>query len=192
MRPSRPARPRVRRLPTASSQARRSDDVKVLWAPWRLSYVSSVDTGTGCIFCDKPRAATPEARSEHLVLRTTEHASVLMNLFPYANGHLMVAPRAHTAEYARLDAVTSQALQSELQRSVRVLTRAFSPAGFNIGMNLGRAAGAGITEHLHWHVVPRWVGDTNFMPALADTRVMPEHIANTYSRLLPLFEDDKE
>jgi ATP adenylyltransferase len=166
--------------------------VKVLWAPWRLSYVSSVDSGSGCIFCDKPRAQSPEQKSEGLVLRVTEHASVLMNLFPYANGHIMVAPREHTSDYARLDAVTSQALQAELQRTVRVLTRAFSPAGFNIGMNLGRAAGAGIADHLHWHVVPRWVGDTNFMASLADTRVMPEHIANTYARLLPLFDDDKE
>lgn len=166
--------------------------MKVLWAPWRLSYVSSVDSGSGCIFCDKPLLATPGLRSEHLVLRVTERASVLMNLFPYANGHIMVAPRTHTADYAGLDAETSEALQAELRRAVRVLERAFSPAGFNIGMNLGRAAGAGITEHLHWHVVPRWIGDTNFMPALADTRVMPDHLANTYARLLPLFEEDKE
>jgi ATP adenylyltransferase len=166
--------------------------VKVLWAPWRLSYVTSDSPGSGCIFCDKPLARTPEQKSEHLVLRVSERASVLMNLFPYANGHIMVAPRAHTSDYAGLDAETSQALQAELQRTVRVLTRAFSPAGFNIGMNLGRAAGAGITEHLHWHVVPRWIGDTNFMPALADTRVMPEHIAETYARLLPLFDQDQE
>jgi ATP adenylyltransferase len=166
--------------------------VKVLWAPWRLSYVSSAFSGSGCIFCDKPRAETAELRREHLVLSVTEHASVLMNLYPYANGHIMVAPRVHTCDYPHLAPGLSQALQAELQRTVRVLTRAFSPAGFNIGMNLGRAAGAGITEHLHWHVVPRWIGDTNFMPALADTRVMPDHLANTYARLLPLFEEDKE
>jgi len=163
----------------------------VLWAPWRLSYVSRPDAGTGCIFCDKPLAAGAEARRESLVLRVTEHASVIMNLFPYANGHILVAPRAHTADYAGVDARTLAELQAELQRVVRVLDRAFSPAGFNIGMNLGRAAGAGIADHLHWHVVPRWIGDTNFMPMLADTRVMPEHLADTYDRLLPLFAGEQ-
>jgi ATP adenylyltransferase len=163
----------------------------VLWAPWRLSYVEKPDSTTGCIFCDKPGASSPEERRDGLVLRITEHSSVIMNLFPYAHGHLMVAPRRHTADYAGLDAATSAALQAELQRAVRVLTRAFSPAGFNIGMNLGRPAGAGIADHLHWHVVPRWIGDTNFMPALADTRVMPEHLSATYERLLPLFTEDE-
>jgi len=164
--------------------------VKVLWAPWRLSYVEKPDAASGCIFCDKPRAPTAAARREDLVLRVTEHASVIMNLFPYANGHILVAPRQHTANFAGLDGDTSAALQAELRRVVDVLTRAFSPAGFNIGMNLGRAAGAGIADHLHWHVVPRWVGDTNFMPMLADTRVMPEHLIATYERLLPLFGEE--
>jgi ATP adenylyltransferase len=165
--------------------------MRVLWAPWRLGYVEKPDTASGCIFCDKPKATTAEALREHLVLRTTDDASVIMNLFPYANGHIMVAPRVHTSDFANMDAQTSASLQSELRRVVRVLTRAFSPAAFNIGMNLGRAAGAGIADHLHWHVVPRWVGDTNFMPVLADTRVMPEHLANTYERLLPLFAEDE-
>ena len=163
----------------------------MLWAPWRLSYVEKPDAAAGCIFCDKARAESADARREHLVLRVTEHASVIMNLFPYANGHLMVAPRQHTADFAGLDAHTSGQLQAELQRVVRVLTRAFAPAAFNIGMNLGRASGAGIADHLHWHVVPRWVGDTNFMALLADTRVMPEHLAATYERLLPLFAQEE-
>jgi len=164
--------------------------VRVLWAPWRLSYVSQPDAASGCIFCDKPGAEDPSARRDDLVLRVTEHVSVIMNLFPYASGHLLVAPRQHTADYVALSAHTSAELQAELQRAVRVLTRAFAPAGFNIGMNLGRPAGAGIADHLHWHVVPRWIGDTNFMPMLADTRVMPEHLAATYQRLLPLFEEE--
>jgi ATP adenylyltransferase len=162
--------------------------VRVLWAPWRLSYVEKPDDRSGCIFCDKPGLALPERRREQLVLRSTEHASVIMNLFPYANAHLLVAPRAHTADFARLPAALAAHLQAELQLAVRVLEKAFAPAGFNIGMNLGRPAGAGIAEHLHWHVVPRWVGDVNFMAALADTRVMPEHLLATYDRLLPLFE----
>lgn len=164
--------------------------MKVLWAPWRLSYVEKPDAASGCIFCDKPKAATATARRESLVLRVTDHASVIMNLFPYANGHVLVSPRRHTADFASLDAATSLALQEELQRVVRVLTKAFAPAGFNVGMNLGRPAGAGIADHLHWHVVPRWIGDTNFMPMLAETRVMPEHLEATYARLLPLFEEE--
>jgi ATP adenylyltransferase len=164
--------------------------VKVLWAPWRLSYVEKPDAATGCIFCDKPKSEGEAARRDSLVLRVTDHASVMMNLFPYANGHILVAPRRHTADFAALDVETSEALQAEVRRVVRVLTRAFSPAGFNVGMNLGRPAGAGIADHLHWHVVPRWIGDTNFMPMLADTRVMPEHLLATYDRLLPLFGED--
>lgn len=164
--------------------------MRVLWAPWRLSYVSGSDAKSGCIFCDKPLAGDAGERRAQLVLRVTDHASVLMNLYPYASAHLMVAPRRHTGDFTSLDAEVAGQLQSELQRCVRVLTRAFSPAGFNIGMNLGRAGGAGIDDHLHWHVVPRWVGDTNFMPMLADTRVMPEHLEATYDRLLPLFAED--
>lgn len=164
--------------------------MRVLWAPWRLSYVENVDRPVACIFCDKPAAQSADARREQLVLRTTEHVSIIMNLFPYSNGHMLVSPRRHTADFDALNERVSAELQSELRRVVRVLTRAFSPAGFNIGMNLGRAAGAGIADHLHWHVVPRWVGDTNFMPVLADTRVMPEHLLATYDRLLPLFAED--
>lgn len=164
--------------------------MKVLWAPWRLGYVEKPDPVSGCIFCDKPTASSAAARREDLVLRVTDDVAVIMNLFPYANGHLLVAPRRHTADFAGLDAATSASLQAEVQRSVRVLTRAFRPAGFNVGMNLGRPAGAGIADHLHWHVVPRWVGDTNFMPVLDDVRVMPEHLLATYDRLLPLFEEE--
>lgn len=164
--------------------------MRVLWAPWRLGYVEKPDASSGCIFCDKPQLVGLEAKREALVLRVTEHASVLMNLYPYANGHILVAPHRHTADFVGLAAEVSAALQAELQLAVRVLTRAYSPAGFNVGMNLGRPAGAGIAEHLHWHVVPRWVGDVNFMASLADTRVMPEHLATTYDRLLPLFEEE--
>lgn len=164
--------------------------MRVLWAPWRLAYVENVDSSPGCIFCDKPATQTEEDRRKHLVLRVTDHASIIMNLFPYSNGHLLIAPRSHTSEFSVLDPRLSAELQSELQLATRVLARAFSPAGFNIGMNLGRAGGAGIADHLHWHVVPRWVGDTNFMPMLADTRVMPEHLLATYDRLLPLFAEE--
>ena len=114
---------------------------------------------------------------------------VLLNRFPYANAHLMVAPRVHTADFAKLDADSAASVQAELQRTVAALDRAYSPGGFNIGLNMGRAAGAGIADHLHWHVVPRWQGDTNFMPLFADVRVMSQHLEEAYDRLLPLFAD---
>jgi ATP adenylyltransferase len=163
--------------------------VRVLWAPWRLAYIEQADSGSGCFFCDNPRLEDRGARRAALVLRSGEQASVVMNRFPYANAHLMVAPHDHTADFAALDAAVVAAVQSELQACVQVLTEAFSPQGFNVGMNLGRVAGAGVADHLHWHVVPRWEGDTNFMPVLGETKVMPEHIEATYDRLLPLFEE---
>lgn len=163
--------------------------MRVLWAPWRLAYIEKPAPGAGCIFCDKPLLGGAAERRRHLVLAVTEHASVLMNLYPYASAHLMVAPRLHTADFASLDSASAAGVHVLLQRAVRVLTAAFSPAGFNIGMNLGRSAGAGIADHLHWHVVPRWEGDTNFMPLLAETRVMSQHLEETYDRLLPLFEE---
>ncbi|HYB97921.1 MAG TPA: HIT domain-containing protein [Candidatus Limnocylindrales bacterium] len=164
--------------------------MRVLWAPWRLSYIEKGDSKPGCIFCDKPRLVSQEERASGLVLRVGEHSSVLMNLYPYANAHLMVAPRTHTADFAALEPAVAAAVHADLQRSVRVLQKAFSPAGFNIGMNLGRCGGAGIADHLHWHIVPRWEGDTNFMPMLADTRVIPQHLQDTYERLLPLFTEE--
>jgi ATP adenylyltransferase len=165
--------------------------MKVLWAPWRLTYVSQTDAPSGCIFCDLPRAQGAAARKRALVLWADERAQVLMNRFPYAHAHLMVAPRRHTADFGGLEPDVAAAVQAALQRSQRVLHDVYAPGGFNIGMNLGRIAGAGIAEHLHWHIVPRWEGDTNFMPVLADTRVMPQHLDEAYDRLLPLFEADR-
>jgi ATP adenylyltransferase len=111
-----------------------------------------------------------------------------MNRYPYAHAHLMVAPREHTADFAKLAPMVAAAVHSMLQNAVAVLDRAYTPGGFNIGINLGRAAGAGIADHMHWHVVPRWQGDTNFMPMLAETRVISQHLLDAYDRLLPLFE----
>jgi len=161
--------------------------VRVLWAPWRLAYVEKDERGDGCIFCDKPRLEGDGERRESLVLYSNEHASVIMNRYPYANAHLMVAPREHTADFVRLPVDAAASLSAVLQKAVAVLDKAYSPQGFNVGLNLGRSAGAGIDDHIHWHVVPRWEGDTNFMPMLADCRVLPEHIDEAYERLLPLF-----
>jgi len=165
--------------------------VKVLWAPWRLSYVSQAAANDGCIFCELPRAQGAAARKDALVLYTDDVAQVLMNRFPYAHAHLMVAPREHTADFGGLSAATAGAVQAALQKAQRALTAVYAPAGFNIGMNLGRVGGAGIADHLHWHIVPRWEGDTNFMPLLADTRVMPQHLEEAYDRLLPMFEEEE-
>jgi len=161
--------------------------VRVLWAPWRLSYVEGAAPNDDCIFCTMPAREGPAARRDALVLAADDLASVMMNRFPYAHAHLMVAPRRHTSDLLDLDAATSAAIHDRVRAAVAVLKAEYAPQGFNIGINVGRAAGAGIADHLHWHVVPRWEGDTNFMPTLADTRVMPQHIEETYDRLLQQF-----
>jgi len=164
--------------------------LKVLWAPWRLRYVGGQESsGGGCIFCDKPALKEPDKRREALVLGSDDDVSVIMNLYPYSNAHLLVAPRLHCGDFASLSPAVHTALQKNISRCIGVLTKAYTPAGFNVGMNLGSVAGAGIADHLHWHVVPRWQGDTNFMTVLGDTRVIPEHIEEAFDRLLPLFEE---
>src|SRR5512147_177710 len=155
----------------------------VLWAPWRMAYVGAPKE-PGCIFCDKPAATDAKAA---LVLTRTPHASVMLNRFPYANGHVMVAPRRHTAELSALPAEEHVALAETLRRTMALLQEFFHPDGMNVGMNLGSAGGAGITEHLHWHVVPRWMGDTNFMPLIGEVRCIPEHLEALWDRLRPVF-----
>lgn len=150
-----------------------------LWAPWRMAYIE-VSAPVGCIFCTKPEQTDDR---EQLILFRGETCFVIMNLFPYNNGHLMVAPYRHTADLVGL----TEAEQAEMMRltryCVRVLTDAFHPDAFNIGMNLGKVAGAGIAEHLHMHIVPRWNGDTNFMPVLAETKVLPDALHATYDKI---------
>jgi ATP adenylyltransferase len=138
----------------------------------------------GCIFCTKPAAADRRAA---LVLAVTAHAVVMLNRYPYANGHVMVAPRVHTADLSALDAAAHADLMETLRRAIKLMQDVFRPDGMNVGMNLGAAAGAGFADHLHWHLVPRWVGDTNFMPLIAETPCIPEHLESVYDRLLPHF-----
>ena len=151
-----------------------------LWAPWRLEYLVQ-DKPEGCIFCQKG------TDRDRLILRTGPLTLVMLNRYPYVNGHLMVAPLRHTSELAAL----SEAEMLELFRGVtlcrNVLAQSCAPDGFNIGCNLGKAAGAGVEDHLHLHVVPRWNGDNNFMSVVADTRVIPEALLASYDRLLPFF-----
>ena len=156
-----------------------------LWAPWRLAYVTraSTDITTDCIFCD----ACEPGRDE-LVLVRGRVAYVILNLYPYNNGHLMVAPNRHVATLAS----TTSDEQAELMRYTRhaeiALTEAYTPQGINIGLNLGRPAGAGVLDHLHVHLVPRWNGDTNFMTVVGNVRVLPETLDETAKRLKPIFE----
>ena len=158
-----------------------------LWTPWRMQYVASTaEAAEVCLFCDKPSQPTDRDR-DNLLLHRSERAYVLMNLYPYNSGHLMVAPYQHTADLGGLDPSTAAEIVALTQRAVRALEQEYRPHGFNIGMNLGRVAGAGIPDHLHMHIVPRWGGDTNFMPVTADTKVMPETLDRTFERLAPHF-----
>ena len=155
----------------------------LLWAPWRMAYIGGTSPPRGCIFC----TALDDDPRERLVLGATRHALVLLNRYPYTSGHLMVAPRRHTADLPGLDAEAHADLADTLRRTVATLERALAPQGMNLGMNLGAVAGAGIADHLHWHIVPRWSGDTNFMTTVAEARVMPQHLLETYDRLRPDF-----
>lgn len=162
-----------------------------LWSPWRLAYVTSTSNpATGCIFCSvsTPDQHAGDASRDDLVVAHGRACFVILNLYPYNNGHLMVVPRRHIASLAL---ATNDEL-SELMQLTRdaesALTEAYRPEGINVGINLGRAAGAGIADHLHVHLVPRWAGDTNFMSVVGETRVLPEQMDDTARRLRPIFE----
>lgn len=155
-----------------------------LWSPWRSEYVTRSDEGDGCIFCDHLAA---DDDIDAGVLFRGEAAFVLLNAFPYNTGHLMVAPGRHIGELDELTADERHELMDLTTHSVEILREAMAPHGFNVGMNLGRVAGAGIPGHLHVHIVPRWGGDTNFMPVVGQTKVLPEMLAETDARLRPLF-----
>ncbi|MCD6416209.1 MAG: HIT domain-containing protein [Planctomycetes bacterium] len=145
-----------------------------LWAPWRISYVKQPDKSEGgCFLC---KAAAQEPGSGNLVLFRGESSFCLLNRWPYNNGHLMVAPLAHKSDLAELTPGEMLEQMEMLKRCKRLLEGALAPAGYNVGLNLGGAAGAGLATHLHWHIVPRWEGDTNFMPVLADTKVIPQSL----------------
>jgi ATP adenylyltransferase len=151
-----------------------------LWAPWRMQYIKRADEFEGCIFCAFPAEENDE---ERLILLRGERAFLILNAFPYSNGHLMITPFRHTADLNDLDAAELLEMMTLTRRAVNLLKAAFNPEGFNIGVNMGRVAGAGIADHVHIHVVPRWSGDTNFMPVLGDVRVIPESLNAVYRRL---------
>jgi ATP adenylyltransferase len=151
-----------------------------LWAPWRLEYIQSVDEQPGCFLCN---AAISDDDETQLVVHRGERALVLLNKFPYASGHLLVAPYEHGLNFTDLRDETALEIHRLGAAGVKALREVYGPEGFNLGWNLGRIAGAGVPDHGHLHIVPRWAGDTNFMPVLGDVRVMPEHLAESRRKL---------
>ncbi len=153
--------------------------MKQIWAPWRMEYIR-MEKPEGCILCDKPKESDDIA---NYILYRGDKNFVIMNTYPYNSGHLMIAPYRHVAS---LEELTDEELGEHFQivsRSVKVLKQVFKPDGFNIGINMGRVAGAGIDDHVHTHIVPRWLGDTNFMPVIGDTKVINEALSETYKKL---------
>ena len=155
-----------------------------LWSPWRLEYVTRGDTKTGCIFCEPTRAPEPDS----LIVFQGGLSYVILNLYPYNNGHLMVVPFRHVPTLAALSSEELQEIAVLTQRSEIALNEAYQPHGINVGINLGKSAGAGVLDHIHVHIVPRWNGDTNFMTVVGNMRVLPEDLSASAARLRPIFE----
>jgi ATP adenylyltransferase len=155
--------------------------MKTMWAPWRIEYILGAKE-KGCVFCNALSA------SDELTLYKGKSTLVVMNKFPYINGHLLVAPVRHLATLSELNQAEMGVLLATVEQSVAVLKKVMHPEGFNIGLNLGRVAGAGIEEHLHFHIVPRWSGDTNALAVFADVRVIPQHLQETFALLKPHFQ----
>ncbi|MBS1706720.1 MAG: HIT domain-containing protein [Armatimonadetes bacterium] len=154
-----------------------------LWAPWRLQYIESSVKANGCIFVELP---AQDSDRENLILYRGKTAFIMLNRFPYTNGHLMVAPYRHTADLRELNEEELLEINQLVVKAVTWITEAYHPQGFNIGVNLGSAGGAGIPDHVHWHIVPRWSGDTNFMTSVGNVRVMPQSLEDSYDRLLEI------
>jgi len=154
--------------------------VEIIWTPWRYEYVNSVDDREGCIFCDKSKA---ENDRENLVVFRGERCFAILNLFPYTTGHIMIAPYEHTDTIEELDPEALTETMVVAQRSMSAIRDAFGPEGFNLGINISRVAGAGIKDHVHLHLVPRWAGDNNFMAVIAETRVLPRTLDDVWLAL---------
>jgi ATP adenylyltransferase len=169
-----------------------TNGMDVLWAPWRLEYILS-EKPDECVFCipehqpDRPEESRKKDRNR-LILFRGKRVFVIMNKYPYSNGHLMVTPRRHVMDLPDLEPDEAHETMDMVSRCVTILRECFSPDGINVGLNIGKAAGAGIKEHLHFHLVPRWNGDSSFMAVFSETRVMPEHLFSTYDRLRPCFD----
>jgi ATP adenylyltransferase len=151
-----------------------------LWSPWRMAYIEKHKEENGCVFCEA--LGSPDG-PQNLIVHRAQQAFVIINRYPYTSGHLMVVPYAHQPSLEGLDASARAGIMELATQSMAVLRRVYSPEGFNIGINIGEPAGAGITDHVHLHVVPRWTGDTNFMSSLGQTRVLPETLEDTWQRV---------
>jgi len=150
-----------------------------LWTPWRYAYVSTAERVTGCIFCELPKLEDAKA----LIVHRGQHCFVVLNSFPYSPGHVMVAPYAHLDQLQRLAAEAAHEMMDLAQKMETALRELYVPDGINLGMNIGKAAGAGVAGHIHLHVLPRWVADANFMSVVGETRVLPESLQTTYERI---------
>jgi len=164
--------------------------MKNLWSPWRSNYIESIkekQSADGCIFC----AAVEKdiADMNNLVVHKSKNTFVMMNLYPYNNGHLMIVPKRHVGSLEQITTEESHELMDEILLVEKVLQKIYSPQGFNIGANLGRAGGAGIEDHIHFHIVPRWNGDTNFMPAIGEVKVISQDLAETKKRLVAGYKE---
>lgn len=151
--------------------------MKDIFAPWRISYIQSTNKPSGCIFCSFPEQDRDE---ENLILHRGQHSFVILNRYPYNSGHLMVVPYRHTSDYCSLKTEEVNEIHNLSSIAIDVMKRTIKPEGFNLGVNLGKVAGAGVEDHVHLHIVPRWNGDTNFMPVMGDVRVIPQSLEDTY------------
>src|SRR5437660_8051724 len=162
--------------------------MKQLWAPWRLAFIEQVSHGSGCIFCEKP---ANHQDGKTFILWRGRHAFVLMNIYPYNNGHLLIAPYRHIGALEDLPETVLLDMLRLVQRSIKAIRKAYAPEGFNIGVNQGKVAGAGIEHHIHLHIGRRWSSDTNFIPLLGETRVLPQHLRASYTRLKAAFNSGR-
>jgi len=161
-----------------------------LWSPWRSKYIESFKSNevkSECIFCQMLEL-NPADRN-NLLIENSEHTFTVLNLYPYNNGHLMIVPKRHTYDFSGLTSVEISESFQKLQLAEKALKKVFNPQGFNIGANIGRVAGAGIEEHIHFHIVPRWIGDSNFMPVIGDVKVISQDLAETKSKLLQAYSE---
>ena len=160
-----------------------------LWSPWRFRYVSQADKTSGCVFCEKAEAPRSRDR-ENLLLYRARSNFILLNLYPYTTGHSMIIPYAHVASLEEVEPATLVEMMELTRRLQAALKNCYHPEGYNLGMNLGKCAGAGVADHLHLHLLPRWTGDGNFMTAIGETRVLPQDLFTTYDLLAPYFPPD--
>ena len=153
----------------------------ILWSPWRYDYVTGTGKGGGCVFCDILNNSASD--EEKFILKRAEFNFVILNVYPYASGHLLIVPLDHVADLDKVEKRVTDEMMDLVKSAQSALTEVYSPDGFNLGMNLGKQAGAGVAEHLHMHILPRWSGDVNFMTAIGQTRTMPESLETTYQKL---------